>query len=109
MICIMSRRAIPLHTPRMHSNSAPADGIVMGHEILDLVAARGRCTLAELKSDAARVFGAGAVFGNCHGDRFDIDGLVEFLASKGKLSRVGDEVTLGHVPGCSGHGDDHTH
>jgi probable metal-binding protein len=94
----------------MHSHPAPVDGIVMGHEILDLVAARqGRCTLDQLKADAARVFGPGAIFGNCHGDRFDIDGLVEFLASKGKLARQGDDVMLGEVPGCGGHDHDHPH
>jgi probable metal-binding protein len=87
-----------------------SDQIVMGHEVLDLILERGgSCTLAELREDARAKFGPEAVFGNCHGDRFGFDGLVEFLASKGKVARQGDDVALGHVPGCSGHGDDHAH
>lgn len=107
MTAVMCRAVRPGQNPPMHEH-APAAGIVMGHEVLDLVAARGgRCGYDVLRADAAARFGADAVFGNCHGDRFEFAGLVEFLASKGKLARLGDEVALGQVPGCSGHGHEH--
>jgi probable metal-binding protein len=82
---------------------APAT-VVPGHDVLSLVAARGgRCTVAELKAAAEEAFGAKAVFGNCHGDAFDFEQLLDFLASKGKLLRSGDAVLLGNVPACSDH------
>lgn len=78
--------------------------VVPGHDVLSLIAVRGgHCTVAELKAAVARSFGPEAVFGNCHGDRFDFEGLLGFLAWKGKLVRTGDEVSLGHIPACSGH------
>jgi probable metal-binding protein len=82
---------------------APAS-VVPGHDVLSLVAARGgRCTVTELKAAAERTFGPGAVFGNCHGDVFEFEALLVFFERKGKIARVGDEVTMGHVPACSGH------
>ena len=82
---------------------APAS-VVPGHDVLSLVAARGgHCTVAELKAAAERTFGPGAVFGNCHGDLFDFGQLLAFLERKGKIARLGDEVTMGAVPACSGH------
>lgn len=87
-----------------HDHSHEADGFVFGHEVLSILADRGgRLPVAELKRAAAEAFGADALFGNCHGDRFGFEGLLEFLGSAGKLSRDGDEVALGRVPGCTGH------
>jgi probable metal-binding protein len=78
--------------------------VIPGHDVLSLVAARGgHCTVAELKAAVERTFGPGAVFGNCHGDVFDFEALLVFFERKGKIARVGDEVTMGHVPACSGH------
>ena len=80
------------------------DAFIPGHDVLSLIAARGgRCSVAELKAAAERTFGPEAVFGNCHGDRFDFAQLLAFFAHKGKIARTGDEVLLGEVPGCSGH------
>jgi probable metal-binding protein len=82
---------------------APAT-VIPGHDVLSLVAARGgSCTVAELKAAVERTFGREAVFGNCHGDVFDFEALLVFFERKGKIARVGDEVTMGHVPACSGH------
>lgn len=87
-----------------HDHSHEGDGFVFGHEILPILAARGgRLPVADLKSAAGTVFGEQAVYGNCHGDRFDFEGLLAFLSSAGKLSLDGEFVSLGHVPGCSGH------
>jgi len=82
-----------------------AEGVVPGHDVLSLLAARGgRCTVEELRSAAAAAFGEGAVFGNCHGDRFDFESLLAFLEAKGKLALLGeDQLVLGAVPACSGH------
>jgi probable metal-binding protein len=78
--------------------------IVPGHDVLALLAERGgNATVAELRVAAEKTFGPDAVFGNCHGDLFDFEGLLAFLASKGKLARMGDSLILGHVPACSGH------
>ena len=77
---------------------------VPGHDVLALLAGRGgRATVAELRLAAAAAFGPKAVFGNCHGDLFDFDGLLSFLETKGKLARRGDDLALGQVPACSGH------
>lgn len=84
------------------------DPVVMGHEVLDLVAVHGgRCPLPTLREDVRAIFGPGAIFGNCHGDRFDLDGLVSFLTSVRKLAVEGDVVVLGPVAGCGGHGHEH--
>ena len=85
-----------------HETFAP--GVTPGHDVLDLISARGgTCTVFELRAAAARSFGEGAVFGNCHGDSFNFEGLLEFLEWKGKIARSGDVITLGRVPACSGH------
>ena len=78
---------------------------VPGHDVLALLVARGgQCTVDELRSAATAAFGEGTVFGNCHGDRFDFDGLLAFLEAKGKLALRGeDQLVLGAVPACSGH------
>ena len=77
---------------------------VMGHDVLSLVAeAGGRCSVDNLRAGAAARFGAEAVYGNCHGRLFSFDELLDFFAEKGKLTRVGDEVALGHIPACSSH------
>ena len=87
-----------------HDHAHEADGFVYGHEVLGLLAGRGgRLPVAELKGLAAAAFGEDALYGNCHGDRFRFEGLLEFLASAGKLTLDGDHAALGHVPGCSGH------
>ena len=87
-----------------HTHDHEADGFVYGHEVLGLLAGRGgRLPVTELKGLAAAAFGTDALYGNCHGDRFDFEGLLDFLSSVGKLARVGSDVALGRVPGCSGH------
>ena len=76
--------------------------VIPGHDVLSLLAARGgRCPVAELRAAALTSFGAEAVFGNCHGDRFDFDGLLWFLASRGKLVVDGQDAMLGAAPACS--------
>lgn len=96
--------------PRM-ADTHPLADVVMGHQVLQILSEQGGgpIPLESLRSASATRFGASAVYGNCHGDRFDFDGLLEFLASVGKLARSGDEVALGQIPACSGHDDHHHH
>ena len=87
-----------------HDHTHEGDDFVPGHDVLGILADRGgRLTVAELKSAASAAFGEQAVYGNCHGDRFDFEGLLAFLSSAGKLSLDGDHAALGRNPGCSGH------
>ena len=77
---------------------------VFGHDLLSLLQQMGgKASVEGLRSAAAGAFGADAVYGNCHGDRFSFDGVLAFLAAHGKLAHRGDEVSLGTVPACSGH------
>jgi len=77
---------------------------VFGHDLLLLLQKMGgRAGVEALRNATAGVFGADAVYGNCHGDRFSFDEVLAFFASKGKLERRGDEVSLGSAPACSGH------
>jgi probable metal-binding protein len=87
-----------------HDHSHGGEDFVFGHEVLGLLAQRGgRLPVAELKGLAAAAFGEDAVYGNCHGDRFDFEGLLGFLSLAGKLSVDGEDAALGQNPGCSGH------
>lgn len=77
---------------------------VFGHELLSLLEQMGgRANVEALRNAAAGAFGADAVYGNCHGDRFSFHEVLEFLASRGKLEHRGDEICLGTEPACSGH------
>jgi probable metal-binding protein len=88
----------------MQTKAEQPRNVILGHEVLSLLAARGgRAAVGDLRAEASRVFGSDALFGNCHGDSFGFDGLLDFLESAGKLSREGDAVSLGRVPSCSGH------
>lgn len=72
-----------------------------GHDLLSLVVARGgACSLEQLRADAAGVFGSEATFCNCGGDTFDLEGVLGFLASKGKIAITGDRIVLGNKPAC---------
>jgi probable metal-binding protein len=82
----------------------PPRTVILGHEVLSLLVARGgRATVDDLRAETSRVFGPDALFGNCHGDSFGFDGLLDFLEAAGKLAREGEIVSLGRVPSCSGH------
>lgn len=73
-----------------------------GHDLLRLVAARGgACSLEQLRADAGGAFGAGATFCNCHGDTFDLEGVLAFLARKGKIALEAGQVRMGDLPACA--------
>lgn len=72
-----------------------------GHDLLSLLVERGgSCRLEDLRAASAATHGASAVYCNCGGDRFDFEGVIAFLARKGKVQVQGDTVTLGLAPAC---------
>ncbi len=87
----------------MSSLAAPSEP-VLGHELISLLSRMGgNATVETLRQAAQGAFGPDATYGNCHGDRFTFDEVLAFLASRGKLSRRGDDVSLGAVRDCDGH------
>jgi len=72
-----------------------------GHDLLALLVEKGgACSLADLRAASQAAHGASAVYCNCHGDSFDFDGVIAFLGSRGKVSVLGDQVTLGMASAC---------
>ena len=72
-----------------------------GHDLLSLLAEKGgSCCLEDLRAASEAVHGTSAVYCNCGGDRFDFDGVIAFLARKGKVQVQGEAVTLGLAPAC---------
>lgn len=72
-----------------------------GHDLLSLLVEKGgACSREDLRSASAMAHGPAAVYCNCHGDSFDFDGVLAFLASKGKITVADDIVSLGVAPAC---------
>jgi probable metal-binding protein len=85
---------------------------IHGHDLLSLLERRGGALpLEELRAAAATEFGAAAIYGNCKGMTFQLDELLRFFASRGKLAVVDGVARLGPAPACEGsdHGHDHAH
>jgi len=99
--CALAPRCLP--SSAMDAFAVPRDP-VLGHELLSILRGMGgRARIEALREAAHRAFGPEAVYGNCHGDRFTFDAVLAFLESRGKLARVGDELSAGPVPACDGH------
>jgi probable metal-binding protein len=72
-----------------------------GHDLLSLLQEKGgACQLDELRTSSQAAHGPSATYCNCAGDSFDFDGVIAFLASKGKVSLAGGTVSLGLAPAC---------
>ena len=72
-----------------------------GHDLLGLLLDKGgACTLEDLRAVSSAVHGPNASYQNCHGGVFDFDGVIAFLASKGKVQVAEGQVTLGMAPSC---------
>lgn len=85
-------------------SDAATTNVFYGHEVLDVLASLGgQADRRSLEAAVATRLGPDAVFCNCAGERFAFDELLGFLASRNKLALAGDTVSLGPVPGCSGH------
>jgi probable metal-binding protein len=72
-----------------------------GHDLLSLLVEKGgACRLEDLRGASKAAHGAEAVYCNCDGDRFDFDGVIAFLGSKGKIRVTDGTVSLGLAPAC---------
>lgn len=72
-----------------------------GHDLLRLVAEHGgACSLEQLRADAVGAYGSEATFCNCAGDTFDLEGVLGFLARKGKVDLSDGHVRLGTASAC---------
>jgi probable metal-binding protein len=77
---------------------------IYGHEVIRIVVTRETpWPVEELRKAVETTFGSGALFQNCHGDRFDFDELLGFLSSKGKITVRDGKVSAGFVPACDHH------
>lgn len=71
---------------------------IHGHELMHWMLPKGRMTQDAFWTEARTLFG-GARFHTCSVDGMTLEGLVEFLAGKGKIVR--DESTIQLVvPAC---------
>ena len=72
-----------------------------GHDLLSLLVEKGgACQIEDLRAASQAAHGPAAVYCNCGGDRFDFDGVIAFLARKGKVQVSGGSITLGMAPAC---------
>jgi probable metal-binding protein len=72
-----------------------------GHDLLGLLLEKGgACQIEDLRAASLATHGPSAVYSNCHGDSFDFDGVIAFLASKGKVQVMDGRVALGMAPSC---------
>jgi probable metal-binding protein len=72
-----------------------------GHDLLGLLVEKGgACSLESLRTASIAAHGPAAVYSNCGGDSFDFDGVIGFLASKGKVQVADGTVTLGMAKAC---------
>ncbi len=110
----LQTNVIPKGNPRMKvsqisdaevaSETPEQPRVVMGHDLVNLVASLGGdVEMEQLRSAAAAAFGPNAILADCHGDTFNVDELVAFLAWKGKLEVDGTRVRVGPVAPCSHH------
>lgn len=85
-------------------NSTAPRTEIRGRDVVALVERLGgEVELSRLRAEAIAAFGLSVDWTNCHGDQFDFDGLVRFLAVKGKLEIDGTTIRMGPVPPCTGH------
>ncbi|MGZ5431225.1 MAG: DUF2492 family protein [Thermoanaerobaculia bacterium] len=72
---------------------------VFGHDLLSLLQQMGgKASVEALRNAASGAFGADAVYGNCHGDRFSFYEVLAFLALRGKLEHRGTRSPSGPCP-----------
>ncbi len=72
-----------------------------GHDLRSLLVEKGgACQIEALRAASQAAYGPAAVYCNCGGDRFDFDGVIAFLARKGKVQVSGGSITLGMAPAC---------
>ncbi|MDP1832219.1 MAG: DUF2492 family protein [Geothrix sp.] len=74
---------------------------LVGHHLLSLLVEQGgACRLEDLRAASVAAHGTGATYCNCHGDRFDFDGVVGFLTRAGKILVEEGRITLRSLEAC---------
>ncbi|MCX6548523.1 MAG: DUF2492 family protein [Acidobacteria bacterium] len=74
---------------------------LFGHDLLGLLLEKGgACPVEDLRAASVAAHGPAAVYCTCGGDSFDIDGVLGFLGSKGKVTVQNGTVSLGMAPAC---------
>jgi probable metal-binding protein len=82
---------------------------IHGHEVIGMMVESGTAyTEATLHDAIVGRFGSDARFHTCSADNLSPDGLIKFLAAKGKFVPVSGGFVFGTGQPC-GHGDDHQH
>lgn len=80
---------------------------IHGHEVIHMMVESGRTyTETSLRDDIVTRFGDQARFHTCSAENLTPTGLIEFLASRGKLKPVPGGFVFGSGDAC---GDDHHH
>ena len=82
---------------------------IHGHEVIGMMNESGLTyTVESLRNTIVGRFGADARFHTCSAENLSPDGLIEFLAAKGKFAPADGGFMFGKGQAC-GHGDDHQH
>jgi len=82
---------------------------IHGHEVIGMMVESGTAyTEATLRNAIVGRFGADARFHTCSATNLSPEGLIEFLAAKGKFVPADGGFVFGQGQAC-GHGDDHQH
>jgi probable metal-binding protein len=82
---------------------------IHGHEVIGMMVESGTAyTEATLRAAIVGRFGPDARFHTCSADNLSPDGLIEFLAARGKFTPVDGGFVFGASKAC-GHDDDHQH
>ena len=82
---------------------------IHGHEVIGMMVESGTAyTEATLRAAIVGRFGPDARFHTCSADNLSPDGLIEFLAARGKFAAVEGGFIFGAGQAC-GHDDDHHH
>jgi probable metal-binding protein len=82
---------------------------IHGHEVIGMMVESGTTyTEATLRNAIVERFGAEARFHTCSATNLSSEGLIEFLAAKGKFAPVDGGFVFGQGQACSD-GDDHQH
>jgi probable metal-binding protein len=75
---------------------------IHGHEVMEMMVESGAAyTRASLKAAILARFGADARFYTCAAENLTADGLIDFLAARGKFVAQGDGFTTGADQMCA--------
>ncbi|MBR9998185.1 MAG: DUF2492 family protein [Cyclobacteriaceae bacterium] len=63
------------------------------HDILDLIYSSGKTfTIDSLKEEVQHIYGKDVHFNSCADHRFGVEGMIDFMLSRGKIDVHGDRI-----------------